>query len=94
MKFSFFDYMTAYLPDRIYNSPKKKILKNGMLMINQKLDIKSYINAMNELEKLKLLLFDETQYSLFEHIPKPVLFDENIIMLEEPPTPEGDEELG
>lgn len=96
MKFSFFDYMTAYLPDKFYNSAKKKILKNGMEMINQKLDIKSYINAMNELEKLKLLLFDETQYFLFEHIPKPVLIDEDLIKPQEESDSEDevDEEVG
>lgn len=28
-----------------------------------------------ELEKIKLLLFDTDQYAIFEHIPKPVLFE-------------------
>lgn len=30
---------------------------------------------MNELQKLKLLLFDDNQLCLFEHIPKPFLID-------------------
>ena len=33
---------------------------------------------MMELEKLKLLLFDPDQYFLFQHLPKPILFDKNI----------------
>lgn len=69
------DYLATYLPDSWYSSPKKRLFKNGMSMIDEKLDIKQYINAINELEKLKILLFDETQYYLFEHIPKPILFD-------------------
>jgi hypothetical protein len=48
-------------------------------MIDEKLDIKNIINAINELEKLKLLLFDETQYCLFEHIPKPIICDQELI---------------
>ena len=33
------------------------------------------IRSLNELEKLKLLLFDDNQLYLFEHIPKPFLID-------------------
>lgn len=44
-------------------------------MIQEKLDIRNLIKSLNELEKLKLLLFDRDQYCLFEHIPKPILFD-------------------
>ena len=52
-----------------------------MNLIDQKLNINNFINAMNELEKLKMLLFDENQYFLFEHIPKPILCDEELIEL-------------
>lgn len=39
--------------------------------------MKAVIQSLNELEKLKLLLFDEDQYYIFEHIPKPFLIDPN-----------------
>ena len=101
LEFSFFDYLSAYFPDFIYDSPKKRILKNGMDLINQKLDIKSYINALNELEKLKVLLFDETQNCLFEHIPKPVLVDKQLMFKSDEKSQQArdeeegkDEELG
>ena len=42
-----------------------------------KMEISTVIQSLNELEKLKLLLFDEDQYYLFEHIPKPFLMDPN-----------------
>ena len=44
-------------------------------MIIDKLDIAFIIKSISELEKLKLLFFDEDQYYLFEHIPKPYLVD-------------------
>jgi hypothetical protein len=47
-------------------------------MIQNKLEIRYVIHSLNELEKLKLLLFDEDQYYLFEHIPKPYLIDGTI----------------
>ena len=44
-------------------------------MIHNKLEIRQVIHSLNEIEKLKLLLFDEDQYKIFEHIPKPYLID-------------------
>ena len=44
-------------------------------MIINKLDIGFLIKSISELEKLKLLLFDEDQYYLFEKIPKPYIVD-------------------
>ena len=44
-------------------------------MIHSKLEIRYLIHSLNELEKLKRLLFDDDQYYLFEHIPKPYLID-------------------
>lgn len=52
-------------------------------MIQQKIDIEYVINSLLELEKMKTLLFDADQYSLFEHIPKPLLFEKKMIDSEE-----------
>jgi hypothetical protein len=41
------------------------------------MEMNSVIQSLNELEKLKLLLFDQDQYFIFEHIPKPFLIDPN-----------------
>lgn len=41
------------------------------------MEMSTVIQSLNELEKLKLLLFDEDQYYIFEHIPKPFLIDPN-----------------
>jgi hypothetical protein len=52
-------------------------------MIRSKLEIGALMKSLNELEKLKLLLFDTNQYYLFEHIPKPFLFDSKMMALQE-----------
>lgn len=44
-------------------------------MIRSKMEMSCLITSLNELEKLKLLLFDDNQLFLFEHIPKPFLID-------------------
>ena len=44
-------------------------------MIIDKMEIEYLIQSLNELEKLKLLLFDHHQRKLFELIPKPYLID-------------------
>ena len=44
-------------------------------MIDEKLEIRYVIHSLNELEKLKMLLFDEDQHCVFERIPKPFLID-------------------
>ena len=37
------------------------------------------IKSLVELEKLKIFLFDSDQYALFEHIPKPLLYEEAMV---------------
>ena len=48
-------------------------------MIQTKMEMSTVIQSLNELEKLKLLLFDQDQYYIFEHIPKPFLIDPNAL---------------
>ena len=38
---------------------------------------------MMELEKLKQLFFDKEQYFIFEHLPKPIIFDKHIYKIKE-----------
>ena len=47
-------------------------------MIQSKLDVRNYLYSMMETEKLKLLLFDKNQYFIFQHLPKPIMFDKLI----------------
>ena len=81
LRMTILDFIVMLIPDWIYTSTKKKIFRNGEQMINEKLKIKYMINVMVEFEKLKLLLFDESQNYLFEHIPKPILSDKDVFGL-------------
>ena len=83
LSFSIWDHINFFLPEGWFSSSKKRLFLNGMDMIDEKLDIKNIVHSLNELEKLKLLLFDENQYYIFEHIPKPILFDQTILEAEE-----------
>lgn len=47
-------------------------------MIRNKMEMSCLIRSLNELQKLKLLLFDDKQLCLFEHIPKPFLIDKKL----------------
>ncbi len=42
----------------------------------KKMELDTIIRSLNELEKLKLLLFDDNQLFLFEHVPKPFLMNQ------------------
>jgi hypothetical protein len=44
-------------------------------MIRDKMEMSRIIKSLNELDKLKLLLFDKNQLEIFEQIPKPYLID-------------------
>lgn len=48
-------------------------------MIQKKLDMTHFVKSLLEIEKLKLLLFDNDQYALFQHIPKPLLFERSLL---------------
>ena len=43
-----------------------------------KLDIRNILYSMMEIEKLKLLFFDKDQYFIFQHLPRPIMFDKDI----------------
>jgi len=48
-------------------------------MIRNKIDIVSLIDSLNELQKLKMLLFDNDQLYIFENLPKPYLLDQKLM---------------
>lgn len=46
--------------------------------VKRKLDIRSTLGFMMEIEKFKNMFFDINQYRVFEHLPKPMLYDKDI----------------
>ena len=84
---SFKDMLLFWVPNWVSGVyPKKELFTQGMEMIRSKLEVGSIITGMNELEKLKSLLFDQNQYYLFQNIQKPFLIGFDII--EDPKEPE------
>ena len=70
----FRDFIMFWLPNWVSGVyPKKELFYQGREMIRSKLEVGSIVTGMNELEKLKSLLFDENQYYLFQNIQKPFL---------------------
>lgn len=75
IKLNFFDFIFYYLgicktPER---EQKKIILRKGMEIIRDNLNVEHIIKKFYEIEKLKVLLLDEKQLKLFDSLPKPEL---------------------
>jgi len=54
---------------------KKKMMQVGLDKIANEMDIRTIINKLFEIEKLKYFLLDENQIKLFEYFPKPKISD-------------------
>ena len=94
LRLSFLEHLTVFMPENWFSTPKKRVFLNGVKLIDQKLDITAIVHSLNEFEKLKMLLFDENQYYLFEHIPKPILFDKKILDDDDDEKEQGQPESG
>lgn len=69
------DFLNYYFgilgnPER---NQKKALIKKGMDILKNNLDVKNLIQKFYEIEKLKVLLLDEDQLRLFDSLPKPEL---------------------
>ena len=58
-----------------FKANRKGIYKNAMNYFYEFMDLKKIILRMQEIEKMKQILFDPQQLLLFEMIPKPVVSD-------------------
>ena len=60
---------------------KYKRLNTGKKSIMEKLDISYILNKFYEIDKLKMLLFNDNQYQIFDYLPKPVILKNSKIDL-------------
>jgi hypothetical protein len=47
--------------------------KKAIQAINQRLDLSNILNKLSEIDKIKMIILDEDQFSLFDYLPKPVI---------------------
>lgn len=77
LKTTYWEYLRTvffpFLPKRHEIENKMKRLKTGKMAIIQKIDIAYILHKFNEIDKIKLLLFNDNQYHLFDYLSKAVI---------------------
>lgn len=83
LKLSYFEYFKSFLlkKKREPNENKFNRLMKGKHALEEKLDIAFLLRKLYEIEKLKMILLNENQYSLFDFLPKPTILKNNKIDL-------------
>ncbi|EWS72479.1 transmembrane protein, putative (macronuclear) [Tetrahymena thermophila SB210] len=79
IKYNFYDYFKQLFAKSLQNNDNRaKLVQKGMQMIEQQLDITYIINKLNEIDKLKAVIFNKDQLKIFDCIPKPIVSDEQL----------------
>ena len=73
LKLNFFQYMWSFIRPNSFANFQRKHIDAANELLNKNLDIAHIINKLVEIEKLKFILFDKTQLTVFEYMPKPVI---------------------
>jgi len=78
LKISFFQYCSSFIRPHNYDlSARKNIWDKSKVVLNEQLSLSQILNKIVQLDKLKYLLFDNNQMTLFERMPKPIVEDQN-----------------
>ena len=56
---------------------KEKLFEKGETIFNKEFDIIEILKKIQEIEKLKIILFNSQQLTLFNHLEKPMIYLEN-----------------
>ena len=81
LKLSYYQMIKGFFTSDPELSLKNKQRTTGISSIFSQLDIKYVLRKFSEIDKLKMILFDEDQYNLFEYLPKPVIMKNAKIQL-------------
>ncbi|KAL4467958.1 hypothetical protein ABPG72_021739 [Tetrahymena utriculariae] len=77
IKYTFIDYFKQLFVSVLQqNDFRAKLVQKGMQIIEQQLDIIYIINKLNEIDKLKMVIFNRDQLKIFDCIPKPIISDD------------------
>ncbi len=79
LTFTIFEYMKLNLKQifHINLSAKEKLFVKGVEIYSSELDVVSILKKLQEIEKLKLILFNSKQMMLFNLLDKPLIYLEN-----------------
>ena len=78
LKITYWDYFKAFFffirRNFSHNSLNKyKQIKTGKRAIKEKLDLGYLLKKFYEIDKLKMIIFNETQSHIFDYLPKPMI---------------------
>ena len=73
LKISFWEYISYYLSKPFFPSPRQKIIESAIKTLEKEMDIVKILRKLKEIEKLKLVIFNEDQRVLFQSLSKPML---------------------
>ncbi|EAR90119.2 transmembrane protein, putative (macronuclear) [Tetrahymena thermophila SB210] len=77
IQYNFIDYFKQLFAKVLQtNDFRAKLVQKGMQIIEQQLDIVYVINKLNEIDKLKTVIFNRDQLKIFDCIPKPIISDD------------------
>lgn len=80
LNMNFIEYLVLYFKQmiKVRLSEKEQLFLKGIKVYNEELDIVHILKKVQEIEKMKLVLFNEDQRILFNMIDKPMIYlDEN-----------------
>ncbi|KAL4473779.1 hypothetical protein ABPG74_022643 [Tetrahymena malaccensis] len=84
IKYNFIDYFKQLFASVLQqNDYRAKLVQKGMQIIEQQLDIIYIINKLNEIDKLKTVIFNRDQLKIFDCIPKPIISDDYLFNQQE-----------
>lgn len=73
LKISFWEYISYYLSKPFFPSARQKIIEAAIKTLEKEMDIVKILRKLKEIEKLKLVIFNEDQRVLFQSLSKPML---------------------
>ncbi|KAL4507262.1 hypothetical protein ABPG72_002055 [Tetrahymena utriculariae] len=81
MKISFLEYLKlCFWPFNTEIKRKKKIIDFSVDKLYYHIDLLHIIQKLLEVDKLKNLLMDDDQIKLFEYLPKPTIYEQDVLL--------------
>lgn len=73
LNINLFEYLWSFIIEKGNAGLKRKNIEIANEILNKNLDISHILNKLVEIEKLKFILLDKTQLTVFDFMPKPII---------------------